>query len=148
MYKIMKIYYDKVTGEVVWGVSYNQDIIVDFDHDFSTMKVLNEREKESMELMLLHDGQFSQDFSECNGYRVNVTTQTLEFSYPDPNEPELPPIYQKPLSKVVAVLEQENSMIQMGMMEMTLYAATQDERLQTQENAVMELSMLIAGGGM
>ncbi len=37
--------------------------------------------------------------------------------------------------------------LQMSVMELSSYAATKDERLQTQENAVMELSMLVAGGG-
>lgn len=146
MYKIMKIYYDKVTGEVIWSVSHNQDITVDFDRDYSTMKVLNERVKESLELMILKDGQYEQDFAGSNGVRVNVETKALEFSYPDPNEPEAPPIYQAPLSESVSLLEQENAMLQMSVMELSSYAASQDERLQVQENAVMELSMLIAGG--
>ena len=83
---------------------------------------------------------------ESNGVRVNLVTKGLEFSYPDPSEPEAPPIYQAPLSKSVSLLEQENAMLQMSVMELSSYAASQDERLQVQENAVMELSMLIAGG--
>lgn len=45
-------------------------------------------------------------------------------------------------------LRAENAMLQMSMMEMTMYAATQDERLQGQEQAILELSMIVAGGGM
>lgn len=45
-------------------------------------------------------------------------------------------------------LRAENAMLQMSMMEMTMYAATQDERLQGQEQAILELSMIVAGGGL
>lgn len=53
----------------------------------------------------------------------------------------------------IALLEAENAMLQMSVMELAMYTAgqdvtlqTQDERITTQESAVMELSMLIAGG--
>lgn len=46
----------------------------------------------------------------------------------------------------IELLQQENAMLQMSVMELSTYAATQDERLQTQESAIMELSMLIIGG--
>lgn len=44
-------------------------------------------------------------------------------------------------------LRVENELLQASVIELSAYAASQDERLQMQENAVMELSMLVAGGG-
>lgn len=72
-----------------------------------------------------------------------IISRTQKWHDENPSEPE--PL---PEPTEIELLQQENAMLQMGMMEMTMYAAMQDERLQTQENAVMELSMLIAGGGM
>ncbi|MFZ0576878.1 MAG: hypothetical protein WAM41_05150 [Psychrobacillus psychrotolerans] len=108
MYKIMKIYYDKVTGEVVWNVSYNQDMPVDFDHDYATVKTLSERTKESMDFLILRDGQYEGDFLESNNYRVNPQTKELEFSYPNPNEPESPQVFRKPLIEEVERLKSED----------------------------------------
>lgn len=52
---------------------------------------------------------------------------------------------QQPLTEV-KLLQQENAMLQMSIMELSTYAASQDERLEAQESAIMELSMLIMGG--
>ncbi len=72
MYKVRKIYYDKVTGEIVWNVSYNQETEVNFDRDYETINVLNERSKESLKLMVLKDGEFEDDFSQAQLVKVNV----------------------------------------------------------------------------
>lgn len=65
-------------------------------------------------------------------------------------EPQPPTAEEK-----IALLEEENAMLQMSIMELAMYAAgqeetigTQDARITTQESAVMELSMLVAGGMM
>lgn len=108
MYKVRKLYYDKVTGEIIWNVSYNQEIDVDFDRDYDTVGVLNERRKDSLALIVLKDGEFAGDFAESNGVRVNIETGKLEFSLPDPNEPELPPLYVTPLSTRVDIIEAES----------------------------------------
>lgn len=108
MYKIMKIYYDKTTGEQLWAASYNQSTTVDFDHDYNNVIDLKSRDKDSIGLLLLKDGQYAQDFAESVGYRVNPETKTLEFSYSDPDLPtEEDLIYQAPLSEQVRILELE-----------------------------------------
>lgn len=78
---------------------------------------------------------------------VGILETVTEYKqkYWDENPPAVPEP-QPPTE--IEILQQENAMLQMSMMEMTMYAASQDERLQTQENAVMELSMIIAGGGL
>lgn len=46
----------------------------------------------------------------------------------------------------IELLKQENAMLQMSVMELSNYAATQDGQIKDQENAIMELSMFIMGG--
>lgn len=111
MYKVMKIYYDKVTGVKLWDVSYNQPAVVDFERDYATVIDLKMRVKESIGLLVLENGQYAQEFAESNGYRVNPVTKTLEFSYPDPNEPEVPQPFVKPLSVVVDDVIRENKFL-------------------------------------
>ena len=65
--------------------------------------------------------------------------------FKDENPPAVPEP-QQPTE--IELLQQENAMLQMSMMEITMYAATQDERLQGQEQAILELSMIVAGGGL
>lgn len=43
-------------------------------------------------------------------------------------------------------LKQENELLNMSVMELSNYAAEQDTKIQTQEDAIMELSMFIMGG--
>lgn len=47
----------------------------------------------------------------------------------------------------IEILEEENAMLQMSVMELSTYSALQDERLKGQEQVILELSMLVAGGG-
>lgn len=48
--------------------------------------------------------------------------------------------------KEIAKLKQENELLNMSVMELSNYAATQDDQIKDQENAIMELSMFIMGG--
>jgi len=75
------------------------------EQDVSVYTVLSERTRESFDYIDLPFGQYSQDFIECVGYQVNTETKTLEFSYPDPNEPEVEQPFVTPLSEQVAVLK-------------------------------------------
>lgn len=73
-------------------------------------------------------------------------------------EPVAPKTIEEQLAESTArttALERENTVLQMSVMELTMYAAgqeemliMQDKRITTQESAVIELSMLIAGGMM
>ncbi|USK71776.1 hypothetical protein [Peribacillus asahii] len=94
------IFYDKVTGEKIvdTGEWENARIKKTVDEQIDTFKELSERNRETFDVLELAFGERAQDFAECNGYHVNVETKTLEFSYPDPNEPPTEPVYQKPLS--------------------------------------------------
>ncbi|WP_369822340.1 hypothetical protein [Sporosarcina sp. P25] len=77
--------------------------------DIAMCKALSERNLDTFDVPEL---EYAQDFAESNGYRVNPETETLEFSYSDPREPEVPPVYQHPLSEQVEELKQRNILLQ------------------------------------
>lgn len=98
-----RIYYEKETGNVIKDTGDRQGIVVptSIEQDIEAFKVLSERNRETFDVIELVYGQYAQDFAEASGYRVNPETKELEFSYPDPNEPEVEQPYQAPLSEVV-----------------------------------------------
>jgi len=104
-----KIYYDKLTGNVLIDTGEKCGFVTEcsIEQDFENYTVLKARVRETVGMIQLEYGQYAQDFRECNGYRVNPETRQIEFSYPDPNQPEpREPIYQKPLSEEIADLKQ------------------------------------------
>lgn len=102
-----RLYYDKKTGEIFFQTG---EIMTMFDIPESTIDddvnkyyVLSERNRDTFDVIELEYGQYAQDFAECNGYRINVDTKQIEFSYPDTNETEpSEPVYQAPLSEQIA----------------------------------------------
>lgn len=66
-------------------------------------------------------------------------------------KPPINPFGKETEKETIARLEQEKQMLMSSMMEMSSYMAMQEQRLKGQENAIMELSTLIAmslsGGG-
>jgi len=107
-----RIYYDKQTGNVILDTGERQGAVVPttIEQDFATYAALAQRVPETVGVLELEFGQYAQDFAACNGYRVDLSgeTPTLVFSYPDPADPEAPPVYQKPLSEQIAELREEN----------------------------------------
>lgn len=100
------VFFDKSSGKVLLitverfgGIPLSANDIISNDETLSNIDV------NSYDYIQLDYGQFSQDFIESNGYRVNPKTKELEFSYPDPNQPEQPPVYQKPLSEQIDELK-------------------------------------------
>lgn len=102
-----KLYYDIFTGEILVDTGEKEGYAIEktFEQDVSTYKILSERDLETFDMIKLSFGQYLQDFAECSGYRINIETKEIEFSYPDSNEPETPPVYQKPLSIEVEELK-------------------------------------------
>ena len=100
-----KIYFDIATGNVLVSIGEMSGYIREttLQEDFATYKALTERVLETVGVVKLEYGKYAQDFRECNDYRVNPTTLTLEFSYPDPSQPIA---YQQPLSEQVKDLQQ------------------------------------------
>lgn len=115
-----KLYYDLATGDIVQDTGERGGSVIEttLEQDFAAYKALNERVPETVGMLQLDYGQYAEDFAQASGYRVNVETGELDFSYPDPNEdPEQPqePIYQVPLSAQVAVIATELSSAQLAL---------------------------------
>lgn len=120
-----RIYYDKATGNVILDTGERSVGVVEttIEQDFQSYIVLQARVPENVGVIQLEYEQYDQDFAACNGYRVNPSTLQLEFSYPDPSQPEQPPVYRKPLSEEVADLwnaQAETNTTILELMELTL----------------------------
>lgn len=114
-----KIYFDIFTGEVLADTGEGNIIRTTVEQDIKRYRTLSERNRDTFDYIELDYGQYAADFQSCNGYRVNPETKQLEFSYPDPSEPEAPPVYQKPLSEEIvetkqAIAELTILLLQMG----------------------------------
>ena len=106
-----RIYYDKITGNVIVDTLDRRGSVkpTTVEQDIAVYTTLSERNRESFDYIELQFGQYAQDFAECNGYRINVNTKQIEFSYPDPNETEpIEPVYRAPLSEDIERLKQED----------------------------------------
>jgi len=119
-----RIYYDKATGNIIVDTGERSGHVVPttIEQDFATYKDLSERVPETVGVLELQFGQYAEDFAACHGYRVDVSgeTPTLVFSYPDPSNPEAPPVYRKPLSEEVAELKQRQELMQAALDELIL----------------------------
>ncbi|MNW48904.1 hypothetical protein D3C74_262950 [compost metagenome] len=96
-----KIYYGRVTGNILVDTGQRTGHVQETtqEEDYTAYKALAERVPETVGCLQLEYGQYAQDFAECNECCVNPDTLELEFSYPDPNDPEShEPVYRKPLS--------------------------------------------------
>lgn len=105
-----KVYYEKETGNVILntGERFGAVIPTTIEQDFQSYAILKERNPDTVGVIELEYGELSQDFLESNGVRVNIETGKLEFSYPDPNEPEAPQVFRKPLSEEIERLKAED----------------------------------------
>lgn len=105
---IRRIFYDKLTGNRIQEVGRDEGFVIPtIEYDIATYTALSERNRETFDVLELPFGALVQNFIECTGYRVDVTTKTLVFSYPDPNNPEAPPVYQKPLTEQISEVKTE-----------------------------------------
>lgn len=119
-----RIFFDKATGEKIQTIIRSIGFIVpSIEQDIATYKSLSERNRETFDVIELPYEAYVQDFATCNGYRVNIETKELEFSYPEPNAPESESVYQQPLSEQIAEqsdymvdLDFRLSMIELGLM--------------------------------
>lgn len=103
-----RIYFEKATGNVLVDTGEREGFVMPttVEQDIEVYKALSERNRETFDYIELEYGQYAQDFIECNGYRVNPETKQLEFSYPNPSNPEQQePVYKKPLSEQISELE-------------------------------------------
>lgn len=102
-----RIFYDTMTGNVLVNTGERKGFVIEttVEQDIEAY-LLTELNREKFSYIELEYGQYAQDFAECDGYRVNPETRKVEFTYPDPNKPEVEQPYQIPLSEQVAELQQ------------------------------------------
>ena len=113
---VRRIYYDKTTGNKLVEVGYQGFVITPstIEKDISDYPILSERNRDSFDVLELSFEDYSHDFAECNGYRVNVDTKELEFSCPDPNEPDAPQVFVKPLTVQIEEIKEVLDFVLMG----------------------------------
>ena len=122
-----KLYYDLATGNIIQDTGERSGDVVETtqEQDFAAYKTLAERTPETVGVLELEYGEYKQDFAECTGYRVNIETGALEFSYPNPDAtPDKPqePIFQQPMSEELKAIKTENEILnsRVSDVEMTL----------------------------
>lgn len=106
-----RLYFDIATGGVIVDTGERSGSVVEttVEYDIAVYKALSERNRETLDVIQLEYGQYAEDFATCSGYRVNLATKQLEFSYPEQGAPEpQPPAYPPPLSEQ---LEQTNARV-------------------------------------
>lgn len=120
MFVPRRIYYEVDTGTPIQMTgNYTDSGLLEapsIDKDFENYYTLSERNRDTVGVIELEQGQYDRDFYECNGYRINPTTKEIEFSYPDDSEQsEQQPTYTKPLS-----IEIEETKARIADLELTL----------------------------
>ncbi|OAB48262.1 hypothetical protein [Paenibacillus antarcticus] len=142
-----RIYYDVVSGEVLVNtgdrIVFDDYVTPSIESDFSSFSKLSERNPESVGVLELLYVAYKEEFKLQNGYRVSVSTKTLEFSYPDLSEPEAPPVFGKPLTEQIANLELQNTELMLAVAE--LASVSETDKMETQL-AIAELASIITGG--
>lgn len=140
-----RIYYDLITGLVLVDTGERQGAVkqTTVEQDIEVYKSLSERNRNTFGYLEFDYGQHRQNFMECNGYRVNVETKELEFSYPNPNNPDTPQEFGPPLTKQIEELRTENYGLMMAVAE--LGEASDKDKLET-KLAIAELSEILIGG--
>lgn len=114
-----KVYYEKTTGNIILITSeMSGDVIPSTrEQDFNSYGALSGRDPETVGLIELEYGQYAEEFTKAAGYRVNPDSRSLEFSYPDANSPEEPPVYQAPLTEQVAQLQAETAALNLAIID-------------------------------
>lgn len=106
---LRRIFYDTETGERIVEVGRSEGMVIpSVERDIETYSALSGRNKNTFDLLEIPFNSYAQDFAESSDYRVNPKTKKLEFSYPDPNQPNEPQPYHKPLTEQIEELRTEN----------------------------------------
>lgn len=140
-----RIYFEKATGNVVYDTGEHEGSVIErtIEQDFETFLSLKNRVSNTIGIIQLGFGEYRQDFYESSYYRVNTESQSIEFSYPDPNEPKVEQPYQAPLSEKISELEARNTDLMIAIAEMAESDAIEKTEMQL---AIAELAEIIAGG--
>lgn len=86
-----KIYYDKLTGNVVLEIGERHGDIIEttIEQDFECFAELSQRVPETVGLIKLEYGQLKDNFRNCSSYRIDINKSVIDataivFSYDHP----------------------------------------------------------------
>lgn len=106
-----KIYFDKITGDVIENTGDRTGGVVETtrEQDFEAYTSLSKRVPETVGMIQLEYGAYEKDY-DAGGRITRVDLETLKplFTYPDPTDPETPQEPQPPLTEQVIALKTEN----------------------------------------
>lgn len=109
-----KIYFDKITGDVIENTGERTGSVVETtrEQDFEAYTSLSKREPETVGMIQLEYGAYAEDYA-AGGRITRIDLETLKplFTYPEPVDPETPQEPQPALSEQLAKLEQENTLL-------------------------------------
>jgi hypothetical protein len=104
-----RIFYDKLTGDKIHEIGRNGSFTLPtIEQDIATWSSLSDRNRDTFDVLELTFDDYEQDFSEGTLIGVDLETKIPRFSYPDPNNPEVPIVAEKPLTVQIAELKAEN----------------------------------------
>lgn len=142
-----KIYYELATGDVILIIpeKHGENAInTTKEQDFAIYDVLAARNPDTVGVIQLEYGQYRAEFQSCRSVKVNPETKELLFEYPR---------YDPPLTEQVKNLQQDNKNLRTENEQLRQRAEELEQALlemtniiAEQEQAVLELSMLLAGG--
>lgn len=119
------IFYDKGTGQVLITTPSQQSThVYDNPEDLVTLYPdLRDRDRNTFDVIQLDYGQYDRDFEQAINWQVNLDNKTLEFIYPDPNNPEEPQPFRKPLTEEVEDLKRADIENKQAIAELTMMIA-------------------------
>lgn len=71
------------------------------EEDFQAYIELQSYDPDAVEMTTFEPGQYKEEFEMATDWRINPDTGEIEFLFPDPDNPEEPPVYRKPLTQEV-----------------------------------------------
>lgn len=109
------IFYEADTGRVITHIpaqQYPDEFPVRTVEDtIQNYPLLRDRDPATYGVIQLEYGEHQEDFMLASSFQVDPETKKILFTYPDPNNPEVPPTPQPPLTEQVAMLKQENTLL-------------------------------------
>ncbi|MNP19942.1 hypothetical protein D3C76_1124950 [compost metagenome] len=140
-----RFFWVKSTGNIIAQRSeMTEGVESTKEEDFEVYIELQGYNPEAIEMTTFEYEQYKESFLSAKHWRFNPETAEIEFSYHDPNvpEPEVP-VYQKPLTEQIKVLEAQNSELMLAVAE--LDNTNESDKMETQL-AIAELASMITGG--
>lgn len=113
-----RFFWIKSTGNIV-AQRYEMPAGVEStkEEDFAVYVELKPYDPEAIEMTTFEPGQYAEEFATASSWRFNPDTGAIEFAYPDPTDPETPPVYQAPLTAQVAELKAETAALNLAIID-------------------------------